>query len=498
MTYTKQSNEHLMRFTNIGLIIICILLGLGIYLFPNISDDLNYALSYKDYLIGGKPFDIQMIVSNIKSHYLYDNARLCNVIAILLAPLPRLIGAIISTLSIAYLFFIGAKYAKIQHQPLPLSFWAAFITFCFPWIDQMYILDFQINYLWSSALALFTTIAFIKQRNHSTATLAVLSLITGLWHEAFSFPLLIAIIAVSTLNKRLRTTKTYTMALSLSIGFAYLTTAPCFQFTPIPQYGSRMIMVYPYAVPFIAAAICALRRRKKLSTRALMLLLPALTATALMIYGEKGSRVGSLGIVYSGLYLASIMPSTKRNHLIASTIFALTALHLIAVDMQAYKANKSTAYVLKQYATHPNSTIYSDMVLRENAPWFCLQKPYYGWFAHNSTLTVFENFYGDGSHQMLVVPQKLEHFTPSNATKISGDTNAYFFDGLIVLQQHSDKRLAMQYNVNHGRGTRYCHFMAVPFKSLKDGKTYCWLYPENTFLDQVLHPQPISLTKISS
>jgi hypothetical protein len=483
--------------TNIFLIIVCLLLGLGFALFPAISDDLGYAMSFRDFLKGREPFGFYMVTSNIKAHYLIDNARLCNVVAVLLAPLPRLIQAFVSTISIAYLFFCGIKYAKIQHNLFAISIWVAYLVICFPWIDQMYILDFQINYLWSSALSLFIIIAFVRQAKYSTFFLAFVSFIIGMWHEGFSFPLLISFIAIALLITPLRTLKTGVIIISMAIGFAYLAVSPSFRLTPIPLYGSRMLMVYPFAIPTFVLLAIVLLRRIKINTRIALLLFPALISVALMIYSEKGSRVGSLSIVFSGLCFFLLFPLKRKKDLAGISIFFLIILHLFAVVHQAYKANADTSFVLNQYAKHPDKTIYSNMVLRENAPWYCLQKPYYGWFAHSSTISVFERFYGDGTHQILVVPQPLKSFSIENADQIAGDVHAFYINGYIVMPDSFGERQVITYNVDYGRGALYRNFMVVPFKNYHDGKCYSWIYPENTWLNQLTNSKPLSFNSVA-
>jgi hypothetical protein len=127
-----------------------------------------------------------------------------------------------------------------------------------------------------------------------------------------------------------------------------------------------------------------------------------------------------------------------------------------------------------------------------------MQKPYYGWLSHNCNISVFENFYGDGVHPILVVPKRLSDFDICKAQLIKGNAHAYIYNGLIVL--HADTvsagRCLSLFNADYGHGAKDLWYMLVPFTSDKDNRIYYWAYPEQTWIDCIISPLPVKFDNV--
>jgi hypothetical protein len=487
------NKTYVSKFSVLSIVVVTILLAFGIEFCPPINDDLGYAMPFKDYLVGGKPFQFKMITDSIVYRFLYDNARLCNVINILLTPLPRLIGTVGSALAFMYVCFAGAKFSKIRRNSTLVTLWVAYMVIFFPWIDQMYLIDFQINYLWSSAFAIFLASAFLRQSKYKTSMLAVSSLLFGAWHEGFSLPMLFVFVLLAFRYKHLRTKKTYVMITSLSIGLAYLISAISFNEENVfPNLIERFVMMSPYLLPLLATLIIVLFKRRKITARIIVLMVPSVISAAMMIYFGRGPRIGALSIVFSGICLLLLLRKLKSNKILAGVIFSLTVLHLVAVDVQAYKAHVDYKYVLGEYAKNPDKTIYSNMVLRGNAPWYCLQKPYYDFFAHASSLYVISSFYGDSNHQLSVVPSALKNFSIEDAKKIDGNVDIYYYNDLMVMNDVVEFPGVGTFFVDYGYGEKKSDFTVIPFVSTRDNKKYLWVYPNHSNVLQLINPKPIA------
>lgn len=491
------NKSNLLQSSCVCIVLVCILLAIGIELFPPINDDLCYAMPFKDYLIGGKPFDFKMITDSIVFRYFHDNARLCNVVCILISPLPRLVGTVGSALAFMYLCFAGTKYAKIRNNSTMVALWVAYLVICFPWVDQMYLVDFQLNYLWSSAFAIFAATAFLQQRKYNTFFLGAFSLLFGAWHEGFSLPLLFVLSILALRYKSLRTTKTYVMIASMAIGLAYLITAVQFTDEVVgPKFGQKIGVMLPFLLPVLAMLITVFVNRRKITARTIILAVPAVVSAAMMIYFGRGPRIGALSVTFSGICMLLMLPSFKSKRTITYGIYTLIMLHLTAVDVQSYKAQADYRNVLSQYAKNPNRTIYSDMVLRENAPWYCLQKPYYGYFAHDTVIYWIYVFHGDENHQLFVAPRTLENFSVDDAEKIAGNVDIYYYKGLLVMRDKLDFVGHGTFCIDYGFGPNNALFMVMPFVCARDNKQYLWLYPKNSTMVQTLNRKPISFVDL--
>lgn len=484
----------------IAISIIVVLIGVGLALMPAISDDLLFGFACRDYLVDGLPLSLKSIFNGFSYAYFNNNARLSNMVLVLMLLLPRIVAAIGSSLCLAYILIKGARLAGIEKSGYLCMAWTAYIVICLPWADQLYLIAFQLNYIWSAAMALYIIAAFMQRDRHRILWPCIASVILGAWHEGFAVPTLLSMLTIAAFFKEYRTRQTATLLIALSLGMIYLFTSPTFRTSPTEYFQHRMAIVYPYLLPFVIALVISVYMliRKQLSRqvmiKALSLMIPAFISAALMIYSQQGARVGTLSIIYSGLTILMFVPKSNKYKTFAAVIFLLTAAHLIAVDLQAYKSYADTKRVLSIYAKSPDEIIYSDMTLRENAPWYCLQKPYYGWFAHNSTLYFIEGFYSHFQHELLVLPSELKHFSTDKAEKIDGNASAYYYRGLTVLPIDIRHRTVRDFSADYGMGARNRQFMLMPFVCGADSCHYVWAYPENTWLDHSLSPRPLSFS----
>lgn len=419
--------------------------------------------------------------------------------AVVMLAMPRWIAAIVSSLVLFYVYLKGAQFSGIDTSRCKIAIWLAYIVLCFPWIDQLYLIDFQTNYIWSLALSLYIAMSFYHRQDSKPGLLFITSILLGGWHEGFSVPIFISIIAVAWLYKEYRTRGTVIILIGMAIGMAFLATAPSFSLTPSPYFGRRPWMIYPYLLPALLAISYVIyanykhRLSRPLLIKVLVLMIPSVCSAFLMLYSMQGSRVGTLSILFSGMTLLLLTPRWRKHNIATLTIYILMVAHLIAVDYQAYKAHIDTDKVLTELMAHPGETIYSDMVLRENAPWYCLQKPYYGWFSHSSTMILFEAFYNT-SYPFNVVPSALKDFSVDKATKIPGNAGAYLYQGLVVVDIDVNCYVTRNFVSDYGHGEMLREYTIWPFVCRQNGKRYVWAYPEHAWIDQTISPIPKSFS----
>lgn len=479
--------------------IIAIATGIGFYLFPSISDDLGYIIHLDDW-VKGKSDWWRCVYDSAVWRYWNNNGRIANVVMIILAKAPKIIPILVSTLSVWAILWYGCKIGRFANRTMLTALWITGFTCLYPWIDQMYLIDFQINYLWTTALSLFILKRWLTDAGNSTVTI-ICCFIIGFWHEAFAGGLLFTIICLMILYPSFRSKRNLLCVISFLPGIAYLY-YPRIGETPMAFFSTRSIMVYAFMLPLIIMAILWLitlskERIRKICFRPdiVALSLLAVSGCMLMAIIKVGPRAGSLGIVASligSCALLSHMPLTKRHRIagiiLSVLLYVFTSIHLLAVDIQCYKAGQYTDYVLNEYSAAPDKTIFTDMTLREQAPLICLQKPYYGWFSHFSTTSVFRGFYGIDHKPLRVVPKALETYSSDKSRKIEGSADLEDFGGWLLgpAPDTDGNPCIMVLDIATSAGLRTAReYYVLPMSESGELKGKAWYYPEHTLISQL-------------
>lgn len=162
-------------------------------LFP-VLDDLPYSRVAVDadfWACNGPMIDgFSSMAESIRTHFVYVNSRLANIIAVPVLQLPRSIEAVLSGLMgaamLAALLRLGSTFRRWwTAAAATLLMWTAL-----PWYDGMESTDFYINYVWSSAIALWVMV-FIDSRHGPRARPALaagclLAFAAGWMHEGIA------------------------------------------------------------------------------------------------------------------------------------------------------------------------------------------------------------------------------------------------------------------------------------------------------------------------
>lgn len=339
------------------------------------------------------------------------------------------------------------------------------------------------------------------------ALIAFMAWLTGFWLEAYAGALLGALICLYVFYPKYRTNVIICVCVGLAGGILCCA-APLIvlsKWTRWTFFEGRMTMIYPYLiiniVYLIAYLILVAKKHKAIIEPINLSLLEISIASALMcIYFKTGARINGLGIICSAIGLCRLMYQTNllNRHSTLSWIFGVILLscswiHLIAVDRMCRRLGKETEYVVNEFRKNKEDVIFAPMTFREDVPLFLLQKPYYDWFSHGSTLDIFNLIYGGECDSLKVVPESLKNFQPKDAQIVDGNAEILLYNGLLVSREDNIEFLSADY----GRGANVRPYHTVRFKS-SDGNMYTWLHLENTWLDQLLHPEPVHIDKIQN
>lgn len=162
---TKESiNYFITAFT-------AIIISIGLYFFPLISDDLFSVIYFKDAFLYGDSFDLNVYYTNIKQIFEGNHFRLPNLLMPVIILLPKWIPAFISCLSIFYILRIGSQLGNFKYSWKGLTIFASGFIFLFPWWNQLYLVSFQSPYLWGSAFSLILLKSILTHKKHSVIPL---------------------------------------------------------------------------------------------------------------------------------------------------------------------------------------------------------------------------------------------------------------------------------------------------------------------------------------
>ncbi len=368
------------------------------------------------------------------------------------------------------------------------------MVFVLPWNDQMYVFDFQLNYVWASAVMLYMLTRVLNGGGRVLPSFFI-GVLVGMWHEGFSIPLTCGIIMIFLLSKPHRTKSNYAGLVGLLIGILWLVTVPStmarMKWTPpfASRYETVLLIALPAIVFVLTAVYFIIRRKAYKDLRIAVFLSIVLSSLFIMLVTKHGPRVGwcalwmaGVGFVYlCGEYIHKLCASIWVKY-ISCFIYAFAVLHLIFVDVMCYRLGTETSDILEEYNKNHEQTIFHKLTLRQDAPMICFQRPYYDWFAHKNSVKLAGDVYGGNGPK--VVPIELRMATrPEN---VCGTGDFFIYCGYIVGPALSDSPFTAVLNADYGNGLRMRDYYCVPFVSEADGCKYAWYYPDVTFLDQIL------------
>lgn len=492
--------------TIVSATVISLMVAIGFAMFPPISDDVHFLMPYRDYMLersGSLSDAYYEVVNNFIYH---SNGRLANLIYALFAPFRWVLYAI-SALAVWGILVEGAKIGKFASRRLIFGVYAIGFLFCFPWVDQLYLIDFQTNYIWSTALALFIFRRFSEREHRRPTVLVTLCFVLGFWHEGTAACLLLAFLTIMVTDRRFRNWISGLCSFALLPGICFISSR---QWGWTANYfDTRQAILYIYSMPaavFAAMWFAAFFKGRQarefvLSPIVLGLAAIASSATIFMLLVPTGPRTGSLGIICSIIGVCALLSADvvfKRikigrttNTIILTALYALIFCHLSVVDYECYKAGKLNKIAVEEFQRNPCNTIYADMTLRTNAPFISAQKPYYDWFGHFLTVYSLSRFYSSNPEDIfMVVPTQLEQLDNALIEPIAGTAGLSRYKGLLIGPQVGDKPTVVNLHIIEFHRERTVQYYVVP---ITDNRRIAWYYPNRSNLFNDLTDKVVSI-----
>ena len=256
-------------------------------------------------------------------------------------------------------------------------------------MEQLYVFDFQVAYLWGAAFAIVLTYMLLADKG-GTVAITLMALLVGVWQESYGLPLFVGTVGLFIFYPEYRSRRTILVATALLAGLIWLYLAPgglSYRSSYTKPILFRFQITLPYLLPSIIATgivIYRMSRKQIISPTLLFLSAGALTSGIVMMYAMYGIRVGMWSAMAGWAAILMQIRLLKLPHCWKLTaggaVLALVAVHLVCVDRICYEQGRDYDKMVSQFRNDGDSYIYTDVHLRTKAPLLCLQKPYFGTF----------------------------------------------------------------------------------------------------------------------
>lgn len=499
--FLRQKETHVAAVITAVTLLTCV----GFWFFPWLSDDLNYRLPFKGFFLNGDAVTFSSIWEQLLHRHYNDNSRLANVVMTLIIFTPKIVQQAICALFLFGTLWLPLLFTRLQRSVTAAALWVSAYTLIMPWVDQMYIFDVQINYLWSGTLASIWMWMFLQRRGGNLA-FALLSLLVGAWQEATGFPIFVGMIAVMAFSKEMRDSRSVIAAACLVAGLAWLYLSPGgmkYRSMPVAYFAGRSNIVTLFVLPtviYVAWLVIRALRRRQVSTLHILLSVSSVTSAAVSLYSLYGPRVGWWAVMSAVIGLVALTMNTRPRrwlHIAAGALLIFTTAHLIAVDYYSYREGRLYDEAVSQYRHDPESTMFLDMTLREQAPLITLQKPYFGTFSHNKQIDLISEFFGDREHPIKVVPLQLNSYREGMGHKIAGNRGVVEYEGYMVAPEAWGEvsYYPMYVSYDEQQQGPEKEFFSVAFTDA-DGIERSWVALNAYTLQAIHHPIPARIDTI--
>lgn len=518
-------------------------IGLAIFLIcmPKYGDDLWFAAGLRDWMGGGgseqfdsggnifNNFPWQQIKHNMKWHFLYDNARLCNALVICMPLLPKWMGSTI----VFSLFCFGVntsfRYCGIRPTVSVISVIAIFLlSFCLPWGDKIGSLVFQFNYPLSTGLFMLL-LSFVWKKHNRPRTwiwMIPIGILAGIWHEGFSVPMFCGLFTLSLIDKRWRTPALYCLLSSMALGILWLTITTSATFSATPNPLSKGILhnclLFPImheinylTIPLFIILLCTKRGRREAKSDRFIFLAVSAAISFMMAVVLRPIERTAWWYDYASIMLAMIMlrslcggylhKITLNNAIIWLPLTLLTIVHWIITDYYVFKFRDTYRSVITTHLANPYETVYIDWPSNSEYPIICGSQPQRGVELYPYYL--FENYYTPKSESEKIikcVPSALRHITGQEGEIVEGIDSLRIYHGHLYIPKNAidfDKyrneftegKNSYVCNCDFGYGEEKCVIVPQKFRSAADGKEYYYLFLESNLTNRI----PFNLKRIS-
>lgn len=485
---------------------------------PFFADDYGYLCSWtrefaENPSISGIPFD--ELGEQLYFRFHYDTFRLGNLVFMVLCLLPKWILGLLSGIIVTLTLILSSKIAKTADSYLPVILIAAYSYLNMAGWNILLSSDFVFNYFWATLLMIACIWIFTDNATGFPKWLVGLAgLVTGLWHEGFSAPLICGLLisGVPALSKKRNpfSKKQLIMIGSLSAGLLLLLCVPGMwtRLSSFDTNGRNPVFLLVYGLkPFIP--LCALIVSGKTIRNILFQKSGSYLQTLLLIATgiAGGCSIIAIIIGYSSFpwqffpvivpsaigltaVLRRILPSGSRYHKFYTwsgfTAASVLGIIIIIGSIDNFKISRLYRYAVDTFAENHYDAIFLPVALPFEKPLSQFTPSLYPLFWDEWSNECI-NYYANPSepdYRLRVVSDKLRSISIPAATD-QQDNKVYRVNGLHVIKLEDDfdmkspRKAEALIFTGGGKTPKTVKAAVVPFISEKDNARYgqIVLYP---------------------
>lgn len=260
----KALSISLIAFTAVALLA-------ALLMMPYAFDDFVY-MEFLRVTVDGipSPIDWEHFYDMWAWRYMNDNIRLANMACVFSFYLPKWVPDLVAAGLFAASIGFAMRLARIElRRPGAVGLLCLLLSVGPAWYDLILSLDFYLNYIYPTAMALAAVWVAIRRQRFNCFGALCLGGILGGWHEAFGLTVFCTIIGLMVVHRRLRRRHVVWLMAGLALGTAFLLKArgigarwadrgDAFE---VQQFMERMVAAWPGLLYLLLQSVGALRRR---------------------------------------------------------------------------------------------------------------------------------------------------------------------------------------------------------------------------------------------
>lgn len=461
------------------------------------------------------------IIETWKFHYENDVIRLGNDFLPFLLLLPPWVGGLMMTFCLVYSLramcaLSGILYLRSALTPVLIFF----VTWTFPWRENMAQLAFQINYLAPAALCLCL---LLYLRDHggkgvgAQAGAFLLGLAAGLWHEGFAVPVGVGLGVLAVSFRKFRNAVTWEAIGGLLVGTALLMTAPGI-YRRIEESPETLPVWVVHAVifnawPFLGGVLMTVASGLRLGWRRVwrnplnvFCVVSGLISMAVCLGSTTAMRAELWAILMGSVLALHTLESsaplfwervTLRNALPVTFALGMTLWFWITAAWYAVEIRRDSYARFAEWKERPGETRWSCLTERKDYPMVVSMIYFRDWYdGIYSYLYGYDSYLSTGDHEaprrygsyIDPVARELRYVTPGSGTPVPGGSGIRIKDGRLFKSadadmenelRHADRSVAhITLPVDFGKGYVNVRTCQISFRSEGDGGLYYYYVPE--------------------
>ncbi|MCM1005224.1 MAG: DUF6056 family protein [Prevotella sp.] len=467
------------------------------WIIPAHVDDLWY-LDRPDHLVAVGMSRFQANLVELKWHFYHDNIRLANIFYLVTAGfVSRPVIACFLGICFAGALLLLVRLGKVSMwRPLAVCTLLLVYTYCLQWLMFPFSFDFALNYvptlfMMSGTVYMFLKVATLNKRQR--ISLYALALITGLWHESGSVPLVAALIAYMSVRCKASRRELIVLAMvCLGTAICFCTPGPWARWQIVGaaarQEGNGLKITVMAVLLLVPAAVWIYIRdyrkygRPTPDTAYICLCASALVGTLPLHYAVPGyDRAWFCPVLLSISGWLRLVSNLFGEHRLSRywwlsvPMLAVCIYHYTCLAITATDVTREYKIAIRQYIESDKDMIFIDIPAPRRYQTLWRQKCLLDHqFFHTGYVQYLASMYWKKvDRDMIFVPTALADVDVHPGHKVKGNTPAYAKAGLLYMK-YNDSTAALLEKRFWGCDIGLLELNPDTFRTLR-GKKYLFL-----------------------